>query len=160
MNYYIFKDQIFTIFLSMTHLTAVSFTERVQDYVGGTKSEFQIYELNKKRSLVYETKSEDIDRNFIVFLRDSKYHYNLKYNNFLSDKDINIKEAKKCSLFSLIKENQNYKLFECPKSLLLINKSKKVVSVNNELIKDKKYISKGPPVFFENKLIYFRGKAL
>lgn len=160
MNYFIFKEQIFTIFLSMSHLTAITFPDRINDYVGGTKEDFQIYELNKKRSLVYEAKNKSVKRNFIVFLKDEKYHYNIKYSEDFSNKDIVIKEAKKCSLFSLLKETKTYKLFECPKSLFFINKVKRRVNINEKVIEDKAFLSKGPPIYLDNKLIYYKGRTM
>ncbi|MEX1099781.1 MAG: hypothetical protein WEB87_05110, partial [Bacteriovoracaceae bacterium] len=150
----------FTIFLSIAHLSAVTFPDKVHDYVGGTKEDFQIYELNKKKSLVYEPKNKSIDRNFIVFLQDAKYHYNLKYSDELSNKDIVIKAAKKCSLFSLIKETASYKLFECHKSIFFVNKRKSKVKVNEEVVEEKKFLSKGPPIFLNGELIYYRGRAI
>ena len=46
MIYYIITGHIFTIFLSMSHLTSVNFQKKVQDYVGGQEGDFKIYELN------------------------------------------------------------------------------------------------------------------
>lgn len=160
MIYYIFKEQIFTIFLSLSHLTAVTFPSKVHDYVGGTKADFQIYELNSKKSLVYEPKNKEINRNFIVFLKNDKYHYNLRYSEQLSNKDVEIREAKECSLFNLIKETKQFKLFECPKSLYFINKSKKGVKINEEVVENHKFLSKGPPIYLNDKLIYYKGRAL
>jgi len=88
MIYYIFKEQIFTIFLSMAHLTAMTFPDKVNDFVGGQEGDFKIYELNKRKSLVFEAKRKDIDRNFIVFEKDGKYHFNIKYDENLSNKDM------------------------------------------------------------------------
>lgn len=157
MIYYVFKEQIFTIFLSLSHLTALNFDTRIYDYVGGTQADFKIYELNKKKSLVFEPKRKGIDKNFITFTKDHKYHFNIKYSDLLSDKDVTVKTAKKCSLYSLVKEAKGYKLFECPKSLYV--HSKKVV-VNGEVIKGGKFISKGPPLWINGKLAYLKGRVL
>ncbi len=160
MIYYIFKEQIFTIFLSLTHLTAVTFSDRVYDYVGGQEQDFKIYELNKKRSLVFEPKRTDIDRNFIVFGKNNKHHFNIKYSETLSNKDIEIKEAEPCRLYSLLKESKDFQLFECPKSLLVINKSNSKLKVNDLVISKRKFISKGPPVWINSKMIYYKGRVL
>lgn len=160
MIYYIFKTQIFTVFLSMAHLTAINFPSKINDYVGGQEGDFKIYELNKGRSLVIESKRKGFNRNFITFLKGGKYHFNINYNESLSNKDIVIKEAKSCSYFSLLKETNDYQLFECPKSLFFINKKKYVVKLNELSVKDKAYISKGPPVYINGRLIYLNGRAI
>ena len=160
MIYYIFKEQIFTIFLSLSHLTAVTFSDRIYDYVGGQEQDFKIYELNKKRSLVFEPKRTDIDRNFIVFGKKNKHHFNIKYSEDYSNKYIEIREAETCKLYSLIKETKSYQLFECPRSLLIINKRASKLKVNESFIDKKKFISKGPPVWINSQLIYYRGRIL
>ena len=160
MIYYIIRGQIFTIFLSLTHLTSITFPQKIVDYVGGHEGDFKIYELNKLHSLVYEPKRKGFSRNFITFLKGSKFHYNLQYSDQLSNKDITIKDAKKCTYFTLLKETKKYQLFECPKSLFFVNKTKKTVQVNELFIKDKSYLSKGPPIFLNKKMIYYRGRAM
>lgn len=160
MIYYIFKNQIFTIFLSMAHLTAISFPDKINDYVGGQEGDFKIYELNKNKSLVFESKRKGFSRNFITFLKSGKYHFNVTYSESLANKDVEIREAKSCSYFSMIKETAEYQLFECPKSLFFINKTKRAVKLNELVVKDKSYISKGPPVYLGDRLIYINGRAL
>lgn len=160
MIYYIIKGHIFTVFLSMSHLTSINFESKIQDYVGGQIEDFKIYELNKGKSLVFEPKKKGFNRNFITFFKDIKYHYNLKYDEKLSNKDIVIKAAKPCSYFSLIKETNTYQLFECPQSLFFINKKKTPLRVNELTIKGKSYLSKGPPLFLNGELIYYQGRAL
>ncbi len=160
MIYYIFKEQIFTIFLSMAHLTAMTFPDKVNDFVGGQEGDFKIYELNKRKSLVFEAKRKDIDRNFIVFEKDGKYHFNIKYDENLSNKDIVLQSAKSCGLYSIIKETTSYQLFECPMSLLIVNKSNIKLKVNDFYLDKKKFISKGPPIWIDEKLVYYKGRAL
>ncbi|HLE12837.1 MAG: hypothetical protein A2504_00380 [Bdellovibrionales bacterium RIFOXYD12_FULL_39_22] len=157
MIYYIFKHQIFTVFLSLSHLTAITFSDRVTDYVGGMDADFKIYELNKGRSLVFEPKRKEVDRNFLVFLKDGKYHFNIKYADDFSNKDIEIQEAKACDLFELIEEKNEYQLFACPKSMLFVNKLKTPVRVNEQNIdgNSRVYLSKGPPIYLEGKMIYY-----
>ena len=159
MIYYILKGQIFTVFLSIFHLTAVSFEEKVRDYVGGQERDFKIYELNKNRSLVFESKRKGFDRNFIAFLKGEKFHFNLVYNESLSNKDIEIKKAEKCQYFSLIKETKDYQLFECPKSLYFVNKSPRPVQINGMTVSPKSYLSKGPPIYLDGKIIYYEGQV-
>ena len=160
MTYFIFKNQIFTVFLSMAYLTSITFSDRINDYVGGQEGDFKIYELNKGQSLVFEPKRKGFSRNFITFLKNEKFHFNVTYNEEFSDKDIEIHDAKKCSYFSLIKETSDYQLFECPMSLFFVNKTKRAIKVNELIVKDKSYISKGPPVYVNEKLIYLNGRAL
>lgn len=158
MTYYIFKDQIFTIFLSLAHLSAVTFETKINDYVGGEIGDFKIYELNKGKSLVYEAKRSEINKNFIAFTKGGKYHFNLNSKKGMSDKDIEIKEAKKCDLFNLLQETKTFKLFECPRSLFIVNKKKVTFKVNEFVVSDRKFISKGPPVWIDGKLIYYKGE--
>ncbi len=160
MIYYIISGHIFTIFLSMSHLTSVNFPNKVQDFVGGQEGDFKIYELNKGKSLVYEPKQKGFSRNFITFLKDEKYHFNLKYNEKFSNKDVEIREAKSCTYFTLLKQANDYQLFEFSKSLYFVNKSKSAAKVNELVIKSKSYLSKGPPVYLGGKMIYYQGRAL
>ncbi len=160
MSYYIISGHIFTVFLSMSHLTSINFPSKIQDFVGGIEADFKIYELNKGKSLVFEPKQKGFSRNFITFLKDQKYHYNLKYSEEFSNKDIEIKQAQKCTYFTLLKETPTYQLFECPKSLFFINKLNSPVKVNELTIKSKSYLSKGPPIFLDKKMIYYQGRAL
>ena len=144
----------------MAHLTAITFPEKINDYVGGQEGDFKIYELNKGKSLVLESKRKGFSRNFITFLKKGKFHFNVTYSETLSNKDVEIKEAKSCSYLSLLKETKVYQLFECPKSLLFVNKTHQAVKVNELIVKEKSYISKGPPVSLGEKLIYLNGRAL
>jgi len=41
-----------------------------------------------------------------------------------------------------------------------VNKTKRAIKVNELIVKDKSYISKGPPVYVNEKLIYLNGRAL
>jgi len=157
MVYYIFPAQIFTIFLSMSHLTAITFPSKVYDYVGGQTGDFAIYEVNMGRSLVFEAKKKEIDRNFIVFHKDSKYHFNIKYSDEFSDKDIEIREASTCNFFELLDSGPHYQIFECPKSLLLVNKSSARIKAGDLWVSKRAYLSKGPPVYLNGKLVYFKG---
>jgi len=160
MIYYIIRGHIFTIFLSMMHLTSVSFPSKVNDYVGGQEGDFKIYELGKGKSLVFEPKRKGIDRNFIAFVKDEKFHFNVAYDEEISNKDIEIKEAETCSYFTLIKETVDYQLFECPKSLFFVNKGKNPAKVNDLSVRDKSYLSKGPPIYLSGKMIYYQGRSL
>ena len=159
MIYYIFPGQIFTVFLSMAHLTAITFPSRVQDFVGGQISDFKVYELNKGRTLVYESKSKGFKRNLIIFLKGQKFHFDMIYNESYSNKDIEIRKGRPCNKLLLLKETSSFQLFECPKSLLFINKSKKPLKVNDLIIINKRYLSKGPPIYFQGKRIYYQGRV-
>ena len=141
----------------MAHLTAITFPERITDYVGGTEGDFKIYELNKRRSLVFEPKRKEIDCNFILFEKDAKYYFNIKYSDELASQDIEIKYAEACNLYSLITDKKEYQLFECPKSILFVNKTKSKVRVNGQDFLDRAFLSKGPPIFLNEKLIYHKG---
>ena len=159
MIYYIMKGHVFTIFLSLLHLTSVSFPSKVTDYVGGQEADFKIYELNKGKSLVFEPKRKGINRNFIAFLRDEKFHFNVGYDEEISNKDIEIRSGATCSYFTLIKETDTFQLFECPKSLFFVNKAKIPAKVNDLIVTDKSYLSKGPPIYLSGKMIYYHGRS-
>lgn len=144
----------------MTHLTSINFQTKVADYVGGQAGDFKIYELNKGRSLVFEPKQKGFSRNFITFMKNEKYHFNLTYREDLSNKDVEIRKAQVCTHFTLIKETSDYQLFECPKSLFFVNKLNASVKVNDLTVRKKTYLSKGPPIFLDKKMIYFQGRVL
>lgn len=160
MIYYIFKHQIFNIFLSLSHLTAITFESGVQDFVGGEVADFKVYELNKGKSLVFEPKKKDFNKNFITFLKDKKYYFNLVQSDTLADKDIEIKDGEPCNNFTLIRDTPTFQLFFCPKSLFFVNKKSVPVKVGDQTITSKSYISKGPPVYLDGTLIYYQGRSL
>ena len=56
MTYFIMPNQIFTVFLSLAHMTSVTFPAKVTDYAGGRRGDFLIYGLNKDKTLVFEAK--------------------------------------------------------------------------------------------------------
>ncbi len=157
MNYFIFKDQVLTIFLSMSHLTSVNFDSKIYDYIGGTSSDFKIYELNKKRSIVFEAKKKGIDRNFITYHQKDRYHFSIKYDEKLSNKDIVIQDAKECQRFKLIKETKTYQLFECPRSMYFVNKEGFPALINDQVVDKMSFISKGPPIYRNGELIFYKG---
>jgi len=158
-SYFIFSEQIFTVFLSLAHLTVITFEAKITDYVGGQNGDFKVYELNKGKSLVFEAKKL-VSRNFITFTRKSKFHYNLRFSEGISDKDIVVKSAVKCSYFNKLKETSEFQLFSCPKSLYLVNKSKNPLKVNEMTVVNRKYLSKGPPIYINGVLVYHNGRTL
>ena len=160
MIYYIVKGHIFTVFLSMLHLTSVSFPQKITGYVGGQKGDFQIHEMNKAQSLVFEPKNKGFKRNLVAFSKNARYHFNLSYNEQHSNQDIELRQAKPCTHFKLLRETKAFQLFECPKSLFFINKRAVPVNVNGIFIRDKGYLSKGPPLFLNHKMIYYQGRFL
>ena len=157
MIYYIMPGHIFTIFLSIAHMTSVTFPAKVSDYAGGQKGAFVIYGLNKDKTLAFETKGANFRHNFIVFSEGTKYHFNLVYDQKKSNKDIEIKKGVPCHAFVSLKETKNYRLFECPQSLFFVNKKSNPVKVNDMIVPKKSYLSKGPPIFVDGKLIYYQG---
>ena len=160
MIYYIFAGQIFNIFLSMSHLTVVSFNDKITDFAGLQQGEVKIYSLDKHKSLVFESKKSNFNGNFIVFLKNKKYYINFISAEKIGDKSVEIKEAKKCSALKLIKETAEYKLFECPRSILFINKLQIPVKINDLVVSLRKWLSKGPSIILNGKTIYSNGVAL
>lgn len=159
MIYYIFKNSIFTIFLSLDFLTSVHFESKIFDYIGGGVHKFRHYELNQSKTFAFQAKSKTLNNNFIVFLKNKKYHFNLVFNNKYIQKSIEIRRAKKCNVFKIKKETKSYQLFECPKSFFIVNKTNKPLLVNEKYINQKGYVSK-VPIFINQKLIYVNGRTL
>ena len=157
MIYYILPGHIFTIFLSLAHMTSVTFPAKVSDYAGGRKGDFIIYGLNKDKTLAFETKGVNFKHNFIAFAGGTKYHFNLAYDQEKSNKDIEIRKGVPCQALVLLKETKSYRLFECPQSLFLVNKKTTPVKINDMMVSKKSYLSKGPPVFLDGRLIYYQG---
>ncbi len=157
MIYYIMPGHIFTIFLSLAHMTSVTFPAKITDYAGGRKGDFLVYGLNKDKTLVFESKGVNFKHNFIAFGGGEKYHFNLAYDEGKSNKDIEIKKGVPCMAFVLLKETPSWRLFECPKSLYFVNKKSTPVKVNDQMVAKKSYLSKGPPIVVEGRLIYYQG---
>ena len=99
-------------------------------------------------------------RNFIVFLKNQQFHFNLVYSDKKKNQSVTLKEAKPCFRLTLLKETKDYQLFDCPKSLFVINKQKGPIDIDGILIKDRAYLSKGPTLYWGKKAIYERGRAL
>ena len=160
MTYYIISGHIITIFLSMSHLTVVTFPEKIFDYVGGSLANFKVHELNKSKTLVFETQGKKFTTNFVAFGKKDKYHLNFVYDEKRSARDITLAQGAKCTYFTLLKDTPSYRLFECPRSLFIINKQKKPLKINDLKISKNGYLSKGPPVVIEGIKVYERGILL
>ena len=159
MIWHIVGSQIFTVFLSLGHITAVTFPGKVDDYAGADKGDVKIYELDGGKTLVFEPLRK-IDRNFVAFVKGKKFHFNLKLMPSLSHKDITLTHGKSCSELRLIVETRTWQLFECPRSLYFVNKTPRPVRINEMSVTHKAIISKGPPIFLNGKMIWNRGRAL
>ena len=159
MIWYIIKGQIFTVFLSAGSITSVTFPGKVDDYIGGKKGDFKIYRLGGGKTLVFRPLRKNIDRNFVAFVKGTKYHFNLKTRDTFH-KDITIAKGRGCSDLRLLKSTPKWKLFECPRSLFFVNRTPHPVGLNETVVTDRAHISKGPPVFLDGKLIYDKGRAL
>ena len=157
MNWYIVKSQIFTIYLSLAHLTAVTFPEKVQDYVGGRKGEFVIHQLNQGKTLVFEPKKTVIHRNVVVFTVGHKFHFNLIHHPRRSVKDVNLHPGRPCSRLILLRETKQWQLFECPRSLYIVNRTLRPLFVNERYVRDKAFLSKGPPLTINRRPIHYIG---
>ena len=84
-----------------------------------------VYELNKGKGLVFESKAKGFNKNFITFSGGIKYHFNLVSSKKYSVKDIELRKGEPCSSFKLHKETKSYQLFSCPKSLFFHQQRKK-----------------------------------
>ena len=121
MIWYIVKGQIFTVFLSASHISAVTFPGKVEDYAGGRRGDFKIHRLGNGRTLVFEP-IRKVNRNFVAFAGGKKYHFNLETRR-RGHKDMTLAPGKCCSDLRLIHQTSSWQLFECPRSLHFVNKT-------------------------------------
>jgi hypothetical protein len=92
--------------------------------------------------------------------KNSTFYINFKHNEALSQKLISINYAKESRSYSVITDNKRFKILDTRNSLLFINKSDKPLIVNEQVVNNRKFISKGPPVFVDGKMVYFQGVSL
>ena len=160
MTYYVLKGQIITLLVSLSHLSVVSFPEKIQEYAGSHQGKIRVHQLNSGRSLAFEPKARFKEEYFTVFTKNSRYSFKLVFHKKYSDYEIQIQRGLPCSLFHLLKESTGYQLFECPQSLFFVNKNKKPLEVNGVHVRGRAYLSKGPAIFLNNKMIYYKGVSL
>ena len=160
MIWHIVQGRVFTLFLSLGHITAVTFPGKVEDYAGGRRLDLKIHQLDGGKTLVFEPLRKSVDRNFIAFVKGKKYHFNLKIRPALSHKDITLAQGRPCSELRSIKDTPRWQLFECPRSLYFVNKTPSPIRLNELTVTDKAFISKGPPVLLDGKIIHHHGRAL
>ena len=156
MNWFIFPQAIVTFFISMNFHTSMTFESEVSTYIyGGQSSEVSITLANNKKTLIIKANKKPIDTTMSVFVKGIEYAFRVKYTDTINNQwHLHIFPAKINSIYKLITKNEDYSLMEGTNSLLLINNKKIPLIVNDEQVKTRTYLSKGAPVFINEKRIY------
>jgi hypothetical protein len=155
MTFYILLDQVTKLFVSLGLLTTLSFDSQITSYLyGGSKEDLFISVTNNMRTLTLKPKREGVNSNLLVITKNRKYYFDINYSESNPHKFIEVKSGQinhgMRKLFSI----NGVDVLEGQSSVLLINNNKKSVQVNGQKVAKKKYLSKGVPIFLENKRIY------
>ena len=150
MTFYILLNQITTMFLSMNLLTTLTFDSEIQSYLyGGAKEEMFFQVTNNFKTLAMKPKMEGGLSNLLVITKKSKYYFDLKIEKSNTHQFIEVFDGRMTHSLTKKVENKDYEILEGDRSILLVNKKDRPVTVNGIVVKNKEYFSKGVPILYE-----------
>jgi type IV secretory pathway VirB9-like protein len=154
MIFHILLDQITTIFLSLGLLTTLTFQDEVTSFMyGGSKSDLFISLTNSNKTLTLKPKTKSLSSNLLVITKGRKYYFNVLYSADKPHKFIEIKKGQINNAQKLILEAKDYKLYQGLSSIMVINKTKKEITLNEKKFKTKAYFGKGIPLIYKKTRI-------
>jgi hypothetical protein len=162
MNYFVFPLQLITIFVSLKFPMVLTFKgEKIIDRVGPYQTDMRITDPSRvKNSLIVETLKPGITNNMVVFTDKSRFTINFVHNEELAVSEVEVSQAREDGGFIVEQSNDKYELLRGKTSMLFINKLKHKVLVNDQIVSDKKFLSLGPPIVYENdghkELLYYK----
>lgn len=154
MTFYILANQITTVFLSLNFLTTLSFDSEIISFLyGGSKEEIFFKVTNNNRTLAIKPLLSGKYSNLLVITKNRKYYFNIDKSDSSPHQFVEVKDG--IASHSLKKKinTKDYEILEGKKALLFINKKKISVNINGNLIKTRKYLSKGVPIILDGKRI-------
>ncbi len=149
MTFYILMNQITTLFLSVNLLTTLSFDSEVVSYLyGGSKEEMFFSVTNNNKTLALKPLTEKDLSNLLVITKQRKYYFNLRVGGN-AHQFIEVKHGTINHAFKKFVDKEGFEVLEGSSSILFINKKDRSVRLNEQVVKDKAYISKGVPLILE-----------
>jgi hypothetical protein len=154
MTFFILIGHVATVFLTMNFLTTLSFEREVTSFMyGGNGKDVFISLGNKGKTLVIKPKVKNIDSNLLVITKDQKFYFHIKYGGKSEHQFVEIKRGEINTRYRKIVGSTEFELLEGKSSVLFINKGKRA-RVNGREVMRKSYLSKGIPIFMNEKRIY------
>lgn len=154
MTFYILMNQITALFLSLNLLTTLSFDSEIVSYLyGGSKEEMFFSVTNNNKTLALKPLTGKGLSNLLILTKQRKYYFNLR----VGDKPHQFIEVKHGAInhaFKKLINRDDFEVLEGASSVLFINKRKRPVRLNEQIVKDKAYISKGVPLILEGKRVF------
>lgn len=150
MTFYILMNQITTLFLSVNLLTTLSFDSEVVSYLyGGSKEEMFFSVMNNNKTLALKPLTEKDLSNLLVITKQRKYYFNLQVGGKNAHQFVEVKHGTINHAFKKLVDKESFEVLEGSSSILFINKKDRPVRLNEQVVKDKAYISKGVPLILE-----------
>jgi len=154
MTFYILMNQITTMFLGLNLLTTISFDSEIVSYMyGGSKQEIFFQVTNNNRTLAIKPLMEGDFSNLLVITKEHKYYFDLKLTDKNSHQFIEVKNGIASHALSKKVKTKDYEILEGQASILFINNTNKEMMVNNIIVKQREYFSKGVPIILNGKRI-------
>ena len=154
-TFFVFLGQITYLFLSLNQVTALLFEEDIERFIyGGRSEEIHLEVLADGKTLLLRPKVKNLTANLLVFTKTGRFNFHPKMRPKDHHEFVEIKLAVKNSRYQVLKRAQDFDLLDGTTSLLFKNKGPKPLKVNNQVIRNFEYLSKGAPLFINDMQIY------
>ena len=154
MIFSVLPNTVTSLFLSANLITSLTFKDEVRSFIyGGVKEEIFSELANNNKTLVIKVKKKGIDTNLIILTSKNRYYFSVKGVDKYSHQFIEIEDGAINSNFKKIKETYTFELFEGTTSIMVVNKSKTPIIVNDVEVTAKEYFSKGVPLIMDGNRI-------
>lgn len=155
MDFYILARGLIYLFLTISHPTTLVFDEPVEYVSAGKEGDFDLHRANNQKILVIRPLKEFNETDMIVITKNHHYQFKIKSPAqgekshsfiYLHEGEINRSFIKKL-------ETENYRILEGDTSILVQNKKKGPLVVNEQVIDRQGHFSKGSPVMIGNQRV-------
>jgi hypothetical protein len=154
MIFSVLPNTVTSLFLSANLITSLTFKDEVRSFIyGGVKEEIFSELANNNKTLVIKVKKKGIDTNLIIVTSKNRYYFSVKGVDKYSHQFIEIEDGIINSNFKKIKETDTFELFEGMTSIMVVNKSKTPIIINDVEVSAKEYFSKGVPLIMDGSRI-------
>ncbi len=154
MTFYILFNHITTLFLSLNLLTTLSFDSEITSFMyGGNQDDLFTKVTNNSRTLALKLKEGNISSNLLVITKNRKYYFNIVHGEDRPHQFVEVRDGQINHALKEIRSFKKFDILEGQTSILVINKNKTPIVINNRKIKTKEYFSKGVPLFIGDKRI-------
>lgn len=146
-------NQIASVFVSLQFATVIEFPLPITSYVyGGSESDLVIDLIQNDKVLSIKPRVANINSNFVVTTKTSKYYFYLKTNTQTPHKFITIKDGLLEPLQKIIKDEKDFTFLEGETSAKIVPKTIPL-EVNGEQISSTYFVPKGAPLLINGNRI-------